>query len=453
MKKIIPFLLFTSLVTPVAAEISDYDIRRLPASVANEFQNANGDTRLFIPTSINNQGHLSGMRLTLKQGANPEIENDFTEASYIYDLNNRNFIAQSIPGTSIVQIGEGYYISKRLHPSGNRWQTFRCGYSLEGNNEIIPNNNPACELIDNDYIGYTAVNLNPATWRNLYKISLILLKNAAPRVTTFNGDAFVADFTNDPENAVKANIYLKNGNSISSDSIISLLRDNGFPEMDTNTLENSFIALNNTESSNPSLILSIPQGNNFILAKIDLITMEFSEGSSPIANSDPLINIIGISQSGLIYYEGGLCNSEDLCENRNTLDTSSIESFKEANNLINASASSEIFVDSEGKASFFKYCFLNDQNSNASNPCESDIYFVSETNSDFLIESIPNAISSKFSENVIQSPPYGYFSGNITNENRDASSFFTEGSPNGKYLVVVVPTTAKEQQAYVFMRN
>lgn len=453
MKKTIPFLLLASITTPVTAQISDYELRRLPASVANEFQNANGDTRLFIPTSINDQGHLSGMRLTLKQGADPNIENDFIEASYIYDLNNRQFIAQSIPGTSIVHIGTGHYISKRFHPNGNRWQTYRCNYSATINNEIVPPNNPACTLIDNDYLGNAAVTSSPATWRNLYKVSLMILKNAAQRVTTKDGDTLVADFTDDPQNAIKVNVYLKNGPTVTSDSIISSLKANGFPDMDSNTLESSYGSLNNLTSSSPSLFLSIPSGQQFRPTKIDLTTMQVTESLSQIDQSDPITNPIGISQSGSVYYAGGHCNSSDLCDNRFSLNTSSIEQFTTNNNLNIGAANQEIFLDENEKASFFKYCYIKDKINGDTTPCESDIYFFTQTESDFIVDDIPDVISQKFPEDVIQGIPYSAFSGNSTTENREITSFFTEGSPNGKYLTVVVPTTAKNQQAYVFIRN
>lgn len=453
MKRIIPFLLFASVTAPVAAQISDYELRRLPASVANEFQNSNGDTRLFIPTSINDQGHLSGMRLTLKQGANPDIENDFTESSYIYDLNNRAFIAQSIPGTSIVQIGTGYYISKRFHPNGNRWQTYKCNYSTTINNDIVPPNNPACNLIDNDYLGNAVATSSPATWRNLYKVSLMILKNAAQRVTTKGGDTFVADFTDDPQNVIKANIYLESGPIVTSDSIISSLKANGFPDMDFNTLESSYSHLSNPAASNPSLVLAIPSGQEFIPTKVDLTTMQVTESASQIDQSDPITNPIGISQNASVYYTGGYCNSSDLCDNRFSLNTSSIEQFTINNNLNIGAANQEIFLDENGIASFFKYCYINEKENGDTTPCASDIYFFTQTENDFIVEDIPNLISQKFPEDAIQGIPYSSFSGNSTTENREINSFFTEGSPNGKYLTVVVPTTAKNQQAYVFIRN
>jgi hypothetical protein len=146
------------LSTTLFAEV-DYEIRRLPNSLGKQFVDANGNKSLIIPTFVSNNGIIGGMQLTwsfdqkYSDGATALVK----QSGYLYDLKTRTFIAQFIGGFPVTQVTDEHYISKRLHPNGQRWQTWRCpidGIVPRSGNPSI-SDNPSCVLLDNDYLDQT----------------------------------------------------------------------------------------------------------------------------------------------------------------------------------------------------------------------------------------------------------------------------------------------------------
>src|SRR5690606_10289794 len=88
------------------AGLEHYKLFRVPAATGNEFTNAVGDTRQFVPTSINNNGLLAGTRLTWTPDGNGGVVQMKGQASYIYDLNTRSFVADYIKLMAITHIGD-----------------------------------------------------------------------------------------------------------------------------------------------------------------------------------------------------------------------------------------------------------------------------------------------------------------------------------------------------------
>lgn len=441
MKALFLLLSLAAFSTPVFAQLSDYNLRRLPGSVANEFQNGNGDTRMFIPTSINNQGHLSGIRLTrLDVSAAPE-DNLFQEASYIYDLNTQQYIAQYIPGTSIVHMGEEYYIAKRLHPSVNRWQTYKCNYSVSNAEELVPSQNSECSLIDNDYLVDAEYYSGPELWRSAYQFSLFAISSIDQNLYPQDGVSFIGDFTDDPSKPLKGNFHV-GPNIISSDAVIDALTNNGFPAFDIYTLQESLLSLSKDSQGSQILNLLIADNDDYRFVNVDLSDFGVMK-SALLASDDPKIQgIIGAAANGGFYYEGGRCVLSDLCANQNLIDTAALEALRDSNQLSSIHANWSIFIDPNNNASFFKFCYSGEQVPDATGNCSSQIYFVSQVDSSMVVDDVSATISDQFQENVMFGSPY--FEGD--------DPLFAEGSPNAKYLVVVVPTTAKRVQGYSFIK-
>lgn len=200
------------------AALEDYVLRRLPASIGNEFLNPAGNLRQFVPTSVNDSGLLSGFRLTHvpeNDGGNAGVVG---EVSYIYDLKSRSYLAKVVNDISIVFIGDDNYIGKRLTRDGsNRWQTLRCPISGLVQNQNDTWDNPGCQLIDNDLIDDFTVLENFGFRSELYQFANITtLPTFIGNVATGQGSVFVADIPDQQDthpNGDEASFYFSDGAS------------------------------------------------------------------------------------------------------------------------------------------------------------------------------------------------------------------------------------------------
>lgn len=195
-------LLFSS----VLQAQSDYEISRLPNSTGKYFTDVNGNQRFIVPTFISDNGVLAGMRLTWKASDGGGADELVAQSGYLYDLNSGAYIAQNVGGFPITQVTNSDYISKRLHPNGQRWQTWRCPISSltpRASNPAI-HDNPDCVLLDNDYLDQTPNNgegSKDAYWASWF-IGINIMYTYSPIVNNRMavntlGTTYVMDMTDD----------------------------------------------------------------------------------------------------------------------------------------------------------------------------------------------------------------------------------------------------------------
>ena len=218
------------------AALDDYVLRRLPASVGNEFVNPAGNVRQFVPTSVNDSGLLAGFRLTHVPESDGGSAGVVGELSYIYDLNSRSYVAKVINDISIVYMGGDSYIGKRLTRDGsNRWQTLRCPISGLVQNQNETWDNPGCQLIDNDLIDDFTVLENFGFRSELYQFAnTTTLPTFIGNVATDQGSVFVADIPDQQDthpNGDEASFYFSDGTSykfVINDAPVSSLTDGAY---------------------------------------------------------------------------------------------------------------------------------------------------------------------------------------------------------------------------------
>lgn len=217
-KKIVVASLMLGLPAMSLAGLDDYTLRRLPATLGNEFMNPAGNIRHFVPTSVNDAGLLAGFRLTFVPEGGGGTSGIVGEVSYIYDLNTRTYVAKTIRNISITYIGDQNYIGKRLTRNGsNRWQTLRCPLSgLIQNTDGTWSNN-ACDIIDNDLVdNYTPLDNFGFRSELYHTANVTTLPFMSSNISTPEGSSFVVDIPDNNDNhpdGDEGTIYFSNGDS------------------------------------------------------------------------------------------------------------------------------------------------------------------------------------------------------------------------------------------------
>lgn len=297
----------------------DPDLYRLPASVANEFLDINGNIRQLIPTSINDGGLMAGMRLTWTADGD-RVSALVGQGSFLYDLNSRSFMAQHILNMAITYLGPDFYIGKRLHPNGIRWQTHRCplsGLEADTNGQYT---NPDCVLIDNDY-------LNPAIasedWAGAF-IALNMYRAMTEHLGSNQiGSTLVTDFPDDfPLSTPATNYYRADGSVLNVantstylSGIFGRTTGDGQLAMQTHagTSDVLYAIYQSTDGVAPGEVAwaSYPAGSNTPAVSRQSIDW--------IDNNGDQVSILGINEQRDVLTTAGLCNLDDGCISRQAI--------------------------------------------------------------------------------------------------------------------------------------
>ena len=436
------------MATSAHAGLENYKLFRLPASTGNEFTNAVGDTRQFVPTSINNSGLLAGTRLTWTPDGNGGVVQMKGQASYIYDLNTRSFVADYIKLMAITHIGDTHYIGKRLHPNGKRWQTYRCPISglvqdASGNWE-----NPSCVLINNDYLDQ---NFSSGDWAGLFLFVNNLFKPAGGELISSNelSSSIVMDFDDDMINNDGIGIYYRaDGSQITyTDSHAFLTQAFGKPTYESN------LALQTSEGTSDIFVATYPVDNvTQTPAQVSFLTYPAGISVPDVQHIDidwidsatgQLVEVYGVNASGNVLTSAGVCRIDKIagtCADQTAIDYLSVASRigNDAAKMGAAIANDEIIVA--------KSC------TEANDPdCSGTIYFY-EIDDD-LVVNLSTAIATKFSENLSpMTATYEYptFLA-VTSVNAVPAGMIS--SRNGLYHVLVSRDTSGVLRRYMISFN
>lgn len=292
------------------------DLYRLPASVGNEFLDINGNIRQIIPTSINDDGLMSGMRLTWTPDGD-HVAALVGQGSFLYDLNSRSFIAQHILNMAITYVGPDFYIGKRLHPNGIRWQTHHCpldGLEADTNGQYT---NPDCVLIDNDYLN-TAI--PPEDWAGAF-IALNMYRAMTEHLGSNQlGSTLVTDFPDDfPLSTPATNYYRADGSVINITNTATYLTG-----IFGRTTGDGQLAMQ-THSGTSDVFYAIYQSVDGVAPGEVAWASYPSGGSTPVVSRQNIdwidsngdqVSILGINEQRDVLTTAGLCNLDDNCASR-----------------------------------------------------------------------------------------------------------------------------------------
>lgn len=228
MKRIMAIIVLWLIASSTWAALDDYTLRRLPISLARQFEDVNGNLRVILPSYVNDNGIMGGIRLTWERpidaegNPGPGVTRLVNQSGYLYDLNTRTFIAQHIAGQIITYVANDSYISKRLHPGMRRWQTYRCPISgLVQRPDSTVYDNPACVLIDNDLLNQTPPQGSlEAYWASQYiTVNMLGVSGFGYGATNAAGSSVVWDLDdNHPSGGEdRYNLYRANGQAIPVD--------------------------------------------------------------------------------------------------------------------------------------------------------------------------------------------------------------------------------------------
>ena len=418
--------------------IDDYELRRLPISVGNEFSNSVGDTRQFIPTSINNNGLMAGTRLTWRPDGNGDALSVTNQASYIYDLESRAYLASPIAGMAITFIGDTDYIGKKLHSNGLRWQTWRC--PISGLVEDVARGvwtNPACVLIDNDYLDQDVAAGDWAgffVFGNFYRAANDLVKGSNSKASSLVMD-LPDDFDGDEletTNYYKSDGTVKNSVELSQDPMWESLGDagsNGFSLFSFENGHDVFYVMGAPDSSvTPGKVYRAEVGvSDFNLSvtetEINWVDIGTGEYVAPLA----------VNESLDVFTTHGVCNLYDGCSTKQSF---AAEKFFPVN-----SSSTNFIFDDEVVVS--ETCAFG-------SACAPDLYFYDiETDSEF---SFSNKVFQKFSEDLDLTAITYAFPGFLAVA-KAGSPGIMRFSRNGKYIVVVARDVGGLFRNYIMKRG
>lgn len=310
--------------------LEGYELRRLPIALGRAMDDANGNRRLILPTAINDNGILAGLRVTWEPDevgdsgvyyAGQGVSRIVNQSGYLYDLKTRTFIAQHISQQLITWVGDEHYISKRLHPSSTRWQTYRCpldGLVMREGSNIY--DNPDCELIDNDYLFQDVPSGTPESyWASQFLAGTVISTAAGMNYMASNRDSstIIMDLDETASSAflgATLNLYRSNGQKIHESELAN--SDYAFPfPLDGVWLragfgvedgEDTFWLPEVTDGSSP------PQ-----VVRSKLIQSDEGEMTSIVVNETlpggGYPQILAVSKNGLLLMDSGTCTFASGC--------------------------------------------------------------------------------------------------------------------------------------------
>lgn len=379
------------------AGLDNYSLRRLPAALGNEFSNANGDTRQFIPTSISDSGLLAGTRLTWTPDGNGGIADLKGQASYIYDLNTRTYVADNIRLMAITHITNDNYVAKRLHPAGTRWQTYRCPISglvqITTSAGALVWDNPSCVLIDNDALdaGIPQTDFQGAF---LY-VNGVYRPGEEWRGSNEQGSTIVANYPDDFDSELPQPVYY---------------RANGTVQTYTGTDDVVLTGIFQRQTHPDNFILQTVRGADDVLvahyptdgtAPAEIVKAVFSGTSTvPTIETYPVdwqapgggeyLDVVSVSPAGDVMTFAGVCQvlaPNDGCVNQTTIDFSTLAAGLGAD----ASAAEPQILNNE--IILVRSC---DQQSDPQ--CSGSVYLFDISTQ--LLEKLDNLVLGKFGEQL-----------------------------------------------------
>ncbi|MBQ0754444.1 MAG: hypothetical protein KBT87_01355 [Gammaproteobacteria bacterium] len=307
------------------AALDDYQLRRLPISLGKQFEDANGNQRVILPSYISNSGIMGGSRLTWERPVDelgnplPGVTRLVNQSGYLYDLNTRTYIAQHIAGQSVSYVGDDFYISKRLHPSVRRWQTYRC--AIEGLVQRPDSNlydNSSCVLIDNDWLNQTPPHGTVESYWASQFITITMLSvsgfgysgtNAASSSVVWDIDDNYPVYETD-----QANLYRANGQKIALDD--AFISSTGVPVSSEGDIVKVFGmsegkdtfwgGVNSADGAAPASVYQVQlQDDGTSQTTQIVINQILADGS--------YADVLMVSKSGLILTESGTCSFASGC--------------------------------------------------------------------------------------------------------------------------------------------
>ncbi|MBL4570286.1 MAG: hypothetical protein JKY21_03915 [Alcanivorax sp.] len=434
-KRIAFFLVLNALFSAAYASVGDYDLRRLPASLGNEFTNANGHVRQFMPTTINNQGLMAGTRMTWIPDGNGGVSAIQGQASYIYDLESRSYVADFIVNMAITYIGDSSYIAKRLHPAGTRWQTYRCPISglVEDMSRGVWEN-PSCTLLDNDYLDQQ---IPQSDWAGAFLLFNVV-RAGGDQVYGSNpeGSTVVMDFPDDfyNGNSGEYTYYRHDGVSVHSSEAPQSwnnLADNPVSIMHFGHESGSdvvYTAQDANSSSSPAKVLRYQMPDNLTDPVVSQTVIDWIDPST-----GEYVNVAAINESGDVLTERGICSLSDGCNSKNNID------------FTGSAGAIGPFLMFDDEVLAARYC-----SNGAGSDCLSDfiLYDVGSEQSSFLSD----LVFDKFSEVLDYDTPVFTLPvfATVIDSDLDGRMIF---SRNGKYLVFLVRDVGGSINRYVMKKN
>jgi hypothetical protein len=441
-KRIVGVFSISLLFSSAYASVNDYDLRRLPASLGNEFTNASGHVRQFMPTTINNAGLMAGTRMTWNPDGNGGVSAIQGQASYIYDLENRSYVADYIVNMAITYIGDSSYLAKRLHPAGTRWQTYRC--PISGLVEDLGRGvweNPSCDLLDNDYLDQQ---VPQADWAGSF-LMFNVMRAGFDQAFGSNpeGSTIVMDYPDDFYNSAadKYTYYSHSGTSVHSSEAPQSwvnLTDNGNPnsimffgyEGGNDVI---YTAEEADSSVSPANVLRLEIPNDTLDPVVSQTEIEWIDPST-----GEYVDVAAINESGDVLTKNGVCNLSDGCLSKTNIDFSGLTTGGDMQGSTFMSYfDDEVFV--------IPYCFSEPEGS-----CQSEVilYDVGSDQPFYLSDLVFNKFSEMldYEESVFTFPNFGA----VVGSSLDARVVF---SRNGKYLVFLVRDVSGSINRYVMRRN
>jgi len=324
MKKIMVITAIWLSASSAWASLDDYTLLRLPASLAKQFEDVNANLRVIMPSYINDNGIMGGIRLTwerpLDEQGNPDkgVTRLVNQSGYLYDLNTRTFIAQHIAGQIVTYVSSDSYISKRLHPNTRRWQTYRCPISgLVQRPESALYDNPGCVLIDNDFLNQTpAEGTLEAYWASQYiTVNMLGASGFSYSATNSAGSSVVWDLDDNypAYEEDRYNLYRANGQTIPMDETFyasaGINLDQPYGTVTTFGLsdakDTAWIGVR-TDGSFPASVYKVQiQENGSLQTTSTQLNQIVSDGA--------YADVYGISKSGLIVTGAGTCTFDSGC--------------------------------------------------------------------------------------------------------------------------------------------
>lgn len=427
-----------SLSTTAFCGIDDYELHRLPISVGNEFTNAVGDVRQFMPTSINNAGLMAGTRLTWTPDGNGRTTGVTNQASYIYDLESRTYLAQPIAGMAITHIGDEVYLGKKLHPNGQRWQTWRC--PISGLVEDAARGvwtNPECDLIDNDYLDQ---NLTQGDWAGAFIFGNYARLTTDLTYSNARGGSLVLDFPDDATDvaSITFNYYKSDGlfRNLNDYPVLNDLFDpNGqsgpakFVRLSSENGSDVIYEVTSTDGASPETV-----------HRVEIVDGEWDVSRTSLAvdwldvETGDYVTVVTVTDDGYIVTNKGICSFNDFCSNK-----VSFEAWPEEE--LNRYSDFGVYIDADvavAAGNMAPLCNSSEEQ------CALDVYFYEISSGSWITFS--DKVHEKFPEKLdIKSLTYSFpgfanVSGPMAQPNQ------MRVSRNGKYVVF----TARDANAGTF---
>lgn len=323
--KIIAVVAMCLAASSVWAALDDYTLRRLPISLAKQFEDANGNLRVILPSFINDNGIMGGVRLTWERPLDGEgnpgagVTRLVNQSGYLYDLNTRSFIAQHIAGQIVTYVGADNYISKRLHPSARRWQTYRCPISgLVQRPDSTLYDNPACVLIDNDFLNQTPPQGTiEAYWASQYiTVNMLGVSGFGYGATNAAGSSVVWDLDDNYPvyDEDQYNLYRANGQTFPVDETLYTAAG-----VDPSQAPFGLVTTFGLSDNKDTIWAGVRTDGSF---PASVYKLQFQEDGAILTTSIQLNQVIdggtyadvhGVSKNGLIVTSAGTCTFDSGC--------------------------------------------------------------------------------------------------------------------------------------------